>query len=152
MENETVPFEFGILRILDCGFLIEELIDIGDHNIKMGYGMNFSFSSKNNWVEFVIKAEFKHSESGITFIAGSVLTRFNILNISQYIDENNKVLFPPNPFEMLLGMALRHMRAILSKNIMGSRYCHICVPVVNPCITFSGSLSLNLATLTEKST
>jgi hypothetical protein len=67
METEIQPYEFGILRILDCGFAIHELIPPHPDKILIGYGMNFSFDVQEGWVEYLVIAEFKHSDNNETF-------------------------------------------------------------------------------------
>lgn len=145
MENENKPFEFGIIRILDCGFSIQELITPDPDKILIGYGMNFVFDVKEGWVEFVLKAEFKHSDNNETFLHGSVLTRFAIVDFSSYLNENNQIAFPAGSLETLFGIAFGHLRAIIAKNVSGSRFAGVIVPVINPAPIFNELLQMNTA-------
>lgn len=144
MERQLPPFDFSILRILDCGFTINELVAIEKDKIKIGYGMNFQFDVENNWIEYVVKAEFKHTETDFTFLSGSALTRFGVNNLSAFVDENDKVIFPTGSVEALFGIAFTHMRAILSKNVAGSRFSTIIVPIINPAPIFHELLKMHV--------
>jgi len=144
METEIQPFIFGIIRILDCGFAIQELVDFKDDNIKIGYGMNFQYSMEHDWIEYVVKAEFKETEKNHTFLSGSVLTRFSVNNLKGFVDENDKIVFPDGSLEALFGIAFNHMRAILAKNVAGSKFSTTIVPAINPAPIFHELLKMNV--------
>ncbi|WP_295653688.1 hypothetical protein [uncultured Mucilaginibacter sp.] len=150
MEGQPVLFEFGILRILDCGFAINEQVDIVENEpVNIGYGMNFVYNSSENWVEFVVKAEYRDIKTQAMFISGSTLTRFNVINMSRYLDENKQVIFPETSLETLFGIAFGHMRAILSKNVTGSKYGNIVVPPIDPISLFNDLLKMQIEQLKE---
>lgn len=144
MENNIKPIEFGVIRILDCGFLIQELIPPDPDKILIGYGMNFLFDVDEGWLEFVLKAEFKHADNNITFLSGNVLTRFAIIDFPSFVGEDNKVFFPPDSLETLFGIAFGHLRAIMAKNVSGSRFANVIVPVINPSPIFHELLQMNI--------
>jgi len=143
METQVKPFEFGISRILDCGFLIEEAV-LPDPVVNIGYGMNFVYNTEENWVQFGVRSDFKQPETEITFLSGTVLTRFNVTNIMQFQNEEGVIDFPPGTLEALFGIAFSHMRAILAKNFAGSRFGHIIVPVINPTPLFKELFDINV--------
>jgi len=144
MENETNVFAFDVVRVLDCGFSIEEMIDPTDGNIQTGYGMNFTFDVENSWVQMIVRVDLNTIDTDKTFISGTVLTRFGINNLKGFIDENNLVNFPKGSLETLFGIAFTHMRAIFAKNISGSRFTNIIVPVINPNELFPELLNLSI--------
>jgi len=144
MENGIQPYSFGIIRILDCGFSIQELIPPDPDKILIGYGMNFLFDVQEGWIEFVLKAEFKHSDHNQTFLTGNVLTRFAIIDFASFLGEDGKVFFPPGCLETLFGIAFGHLRAIMAKNVSGSRFAGVIVPVINPHPIFHELLKNNL--------
>ena len=144
MENQEVkPFQFGVLRILDCGFFIEEAIS-DDLTIDIGYGMNFIYDIENNWVQFNVKAELKQVTAGVIFISGTVLTRFFIPDLKSYQKESGLIEFPERSLEALFGMAFTHMRAILAKNTAGSRYATMIIPIVNSATLFTDLFKSNV--------
>ena len=106
--------------------------------------MNFAFDIQEGWVEFVLKAEFKHSDNNSTFLSGSVLTRFAVVNFENLLDADRKVGFPPNSLETLFGIAFGHLRAILAKNVSGSRFSNVIIPVINPAPIFHELLQMNI--------
>lgn len=149
MEKEYPPFEYGIARILDCGFSLEEGIDVKSDNIQYGYGMNFIFSVEESWIQFVIRTDFKDGTTKNSFLTGTVLTKYSINNLSAFVDDNQTVQFPSGSLETLFGMAFTHMRAIISKNIAGSKFSWIVVPIVNPNTLFPELLRINVEKFKE---
>jgi hypothetical protein len=148
MDKESNPFEFGIIRILDCGFMIEEAIP-NEPNMEIGYGMHLVYDIENNWFQINIKADFKQPTSGIIFITGTVLTRFFIKDLVSFVNENGKLQLPNGSAETFFSIAFGHMRAILAKNIAGSRFSNMVVPVIYAAPLFNELLNSNIQTLKE---
>jgi hypothetical protein len=144
MEKGILPFGFEVARILDCGFMIEEIVTPEPNNIDVGYGMNFVFDVQNSWIQYGIRADFRDKLSNTTFISGTVLTRFGIDNLSSFVNADNKIDFPAGSLEMLFSIAFSHMRAIVSKNVAGSRFTNIVVPIVKPNELFIELLNINI--------
>jgi hypothetical protein len=144
MEKEEQPFFYGILRILDCGFMIEEGIEPDIAGMKIGYGMNFLFDVDNNWIDYLLRVDFRDEKTGITFVSGTVKTTFSIKDFKNFVDENNKVQFPSGSLETLFGIAFGHLRAILAKNLGGTKYADVYVPVINADVVFNDLLQLNI--------
>lgn len=144
MEKTLPPFRFEIIRILDCGFMIEEMITPEPGNVDVRYGMNFVFDVQNSWIQYGIRCDFKDVSTNQNFLSGTVLTRFGIDNLSAFVDENDKVQFPSGSLEALFGIAFSHMRAITSKNVSGSKFTNLLVPVVNPNELFTELLNINI--------
>jgi hypothetical protein len=151
MEREFQQFEFNIIRILDCGFAIEELIG-NEPSMNIGYGMSFVFSNEKDWIQFTIRADFKQNNTNIIFFSGTVSTRFGVNNLKQFENDKGEILFPEGSLEMLFGIAFSHMRSILAKNVAGSRFSNIIVPIINPTILFNELLQGNIKELTELAT
>ncbi|HSY62430.1 MAG TPA: hypothetical protein VK796_11160 [Cytophaga sp.] len=149
MDKQQSLFGFEVMRILDCGFSIEEAINPQPGNVLIGYGMNFVFDVENSWVQYGIRADFKDNETKQSFMTGTVLTRFGIDNLSQFLDENDNVMFPEGSLEALFGIAFNHMRAILSKNVSGSKFQNIIVPVIIPRDLFPELLQINIEKFNE---
>lgn len=151
MEKKKPPFIYQITRIQDCGLYIEEAINPNQPDSKLGYGMSFVFDVNNSWIQFIIKAEFRTS-AGELMASGSVLTRFAIANLKDFIEEGNEtnVIFPDNTVETLFGLSFTHLRAILTKNLAGSRFAHLILPVINPIELFKNLLEYNIAMYNNK--
>jgi hypothetical protein len=144
MEKEEQPFFYGILRILDCGFQVEEAIEADIDAMKVGYGMNFLFDVDNNWIDFLIRADFRDEKTGITFVTGTAKTIFSIKDFKNLVDENDKIQFPKGSLETLFGIAFGHLRALLAKNLGGTKYSHVYVPVINAHVVFNDLLHINI--------
>jgi len=145
MLNQELPlFQFSIIRIFDCGFTIEEAVNPEIDNIQIGYGMSFTFDIEKDWIEYLITANFKEKDSNFIFITGTVLTRFNVNNLDGFLDKNKKINFPIGSLESLFGIAFGHLRAIVSKNIVGSKFSNFIIPVINQQSLFDELLQANL--------
>jgi len=77
-------------------------------------------------------------------LSGSVLTRFSVNNLKGFVDENDKIVFPDGSLEALFGIAFNHMRAILAKNVAGSKFSTTIVPAINPAPIFHELLKMNV--------
>ena len=135
MDNEERQIEFAIIRILDCGFQVEEAI-FNEPTAALGYGMNLAYDLEQDWVQLNIRAEFKQPQSGIIFLTGTVLTRFSVRDLKSLVGEDGVINFPKNSLETLFSISFGHMRAILSKNCAGSRFATYIVPAINPSLLF----------------
>jgi len=97
--------------------------------------MGFYFDIEKNWVQFNLRADFVKEEKQI-FATGTVLTKFGIQNLQSFADENGDVNWPPNALETMFGIAFSHMRAMMCKNLAGTRFSNFIVPLVNPASMF----------------
>jgi len=143
MLKELPAFEFGIARILDCGFSIEEAHNPED-GLQIGYGMSFLFDPTNSWIQFNIRVDFTTQKTSALAVTGTVMTRFSVNSLSDFLDENNIVNFPEGAVESLFGIAYSHLRAILAKNLSGSRFNDLYVPVANPNELFHSLFQANV--------
>jgi hypothetical protein len=144
MENKQPVFGFEVIRILDCGFTIEETITPKPGNVLVGYGMNFVYDVQNSWIQYGVRADLRDNETKQSFMTGTVLTRFGIDNLSQFLNESNHIMFPEGALEALFGIAFNHMRAIFAKNVSGSKFQNLIVPVIIPKDLFWELLQINI--------
>lgn len=144
MPNEEPEFGFVIERVLDCGFAIQESINPEEGKMQIGYGMTFLFSADEGWVQFILKANFKNTEVDQLFLTGTALTRFRVNNLISFKKKDNKIHFPDGFLESMFGISFTHLRAFMSKNVAGSRFSHIIVPVINPFTLFKELLDVNV--------
>ena len=135
MAKKFPPFGFNIQRILDCGFQIEEMINPNVDDTLIKYAMGFHFNVEENYVQFNVRADFVKGQTEI-FATGTVLTKFGILNLKAFADENGGVTWPKDSLETMFGIAFSHMRAIVAKNFAGTRFSSYVVPLVNPALIF----------------
>jgi hypothetical protein len=146
MENKIQPLEFGILKILDCGFTIEESF-LDEPNIEIGYAMHLVYDIENNWFQINVKVDFLYPQTGNVFMSGTVLTKFVIKNFINFIGEDQKLKMPSGSIEALFSIAFGHLRAILAKNSAGSRFSNIIVPIISPGPLFNELLKSNIENL-----
>lgn len=151
MDDKLPILGFQIVRILDCGFFIEESINVDFENAQIGYAMNFSFSIENNWIEFIIRVDLKEKSSNATFLSGTVLTKFGINNLAGFLNQDNKFDFPSGSLEVLFGIAFSHLRAIVAKNSAGSRFRDFIIPPINQIALFNELLEANIERVKQAS-
>jgi len=144
MKKEAQPFEFGIIRIADLTYFVNEIPKIINEKVQLGYGMNFLFDTVENWVEFVVRVDFKDSDSGTSILSGSTLTRFSVKNLNGFVNEEDVLVFPNDSVETLFGIAFSHMRAMLSKNAAGTKFNWIIVPIIDAKQLFNDLLQHNV--------
>jgi len=145
MENKEVKnFDFAIARILDCGFLVEEAIPAENGKVNLGYGMKLFVDLNENWIQFILKAEFKNIDHKLPMVHSTVLTKFAIKELNSFLNNENKFDFPSGSIETLFGVAFGHLRAITSKNLAGSRHNLLLLPAINPMELFKTVLSDNI--------
>jgi hypothetical protein len=132
MTKEPAQFGFEVQRIIDCGFMIEEAIVPETGDVQIGYGMGFFYDVEASYVNIGIRTDFKTASSNAMFMTGTVATRFWVDNMKGFADKNGVVEFPDGMLPALFSIAFSHMRAIISKNVSGSRFTNIIVPIVNP--------------------
>lgn len=152
MDDKLPVLGFQIIRILDCGFFVEELIKVDFENAQIGYAMNFSFSIEDSWIEFLIRVDLKEKISNATFLSGTVLTKFGINNLANFLNEDNKFDFPSGSLEVLFGIAFGHLRAIVAKNSAGSRFRDFIIPPINQVALFNELLEANIERMKQANT
>ena len=134
MENKSPEFGFNVLRIFDSVFFAEEAINPGSDTL-ISYGLGFYVNIEENWVQYNVRADFS-MEQDKPFVTGTVVTRFGINNLKSFVDDKNNILWPPNALEIMFGIAFSHMRALLAKNVAGTKFSNFIVPLVNPAMVF----------------
>jgi len=149
MQKELPPFYYGIMRIIDCGFAIEEAVNPDIEAVQIGYGMNFLFDSTADWIMYGIRADFKDAKTGVIFASGTVQTTFSVRDLKNFIDENDQLIFPNGSLESLFGIAFDHLRAILAKNLGGTRFSTLYVPVIDADKLFNDLLDINIQKFQE---
>ena len=134
---------------MDCGFFIEESIDPELDDTYISHAMGFYFDSEDNWVQFNIRTDFVKSPDQM-FASGTVLTKFGIQNLKSFEDKDGDIIWPPNSLETMFGIAFSHMRAIIAKNVAGTRFSSYIIPLVDPATLFLQLIEQNPSYTIEK--
>ena len=150
MSSETI-FEFGILEIRDLGFSVNEDIAIPTP-VAWKNAITFEFNLEENWVLFIVTVGFIDDKEN-EFINGKVLTRFFVNDLKLYHNTKhpNIISFPDDQDITLYSLAFTHARAILAKNLSGSKYEHVFIPIVNPSEYFKVFRNSPVNSIKEKS-
>jgi hypothetical protein len=134
MENQHPQFGFNVLRILDSVFFVEEGLDPDPNEVKISYALGFHGNIEESWVQYNIRADFS-TEATKTFATGTVVTKFGIDNMKSFIEGEN-IAWPVNSLETMFSIAFSHLRALLAKNMAGTKFSNYIVPLVNPATLF----------------
>ena len=130
MSKKEIQVEIGILKIRDLGFFLDEIIDSGE-NSQLVYNLNIGQNSEEEWIEFILEAQFKNNITHETFMSGKAATRFFVKNLKNFVS-NETIALPPDAMTTMFSMSFTHTRAILSKNMAGTKFDKMYLPIVNP--------------------
>jgi hypothetical protein len=64
--------------------------------------------------------------------------------LGSFLDENEEIIFPANSLETLFGIAFGHLRGIFAKNISGTKFRYLYIPVIDPAPLFNDLLEMNI--------
>ncbi len=154
MKHEEQPFKFGIRRIQDLAFSIDESVDIFDYeSVQVAYALDLSDSEENEWIEFKLKVKFTEKGHQRAFLTGTIATTFYVKDIKKYIDySTNTFKFPPKGLLTMFRTSFTHARAILAKNTAGTKFKNIFIPIVDPQTLLVDLLKTNTKKVLTKET
>ena len=125
-------FDFNVLEIRDLGFTVNEHLP-AELPTDWISSVDVGFSETSNWIEVTVGVDFR-DEQEKTLVSGRVLTRFFVSQLEQYFSPDREyILTLPNDYDLtLFSLSFTHTRAILTKNLAGTKYSKVIVPLVNP--------------------
>ena len=135
MENKSFQFAFNVLRVFDSVFYVEEAVNIDNEQIMLNYGLGLYSSIEDSSVQFVVKADFSSGDK--IFATNTVVTKFGINDLKAFTDEKGGIGWPVNSLETMFGIAFSHLRALMAKNLAGSRFSNLILPLINQIEVFN---------------
>jgi len=135
MEKEKDNLSYRILRVKDIGFNVNEnfiLHDKQSSDIKISLSCELKIHTKSKIIVIEIFAFYYYQhEIGKQLASITVQNAFTVLNLEEY-DTNDRLLLPPNFLITIVSISLSHTRALFSKNIDGTVFNGIIMPLINP--------------------
>lgn len=111
----------------------------------IGFGVITTTDIEKEIFEIQVTYDLKNPESDSILVHIKVSTVFNLLDIKQFLNEDNKSLnLPNNGLITMLSLSISHTRAILAKNTFGTDYETYYLPIVNPTEIANEVFKLNL--------
>ena len=142
--KDSGPIDLVIVRIADLGFEVNESV-IPLETYGIGYSLVWSFNSNENWVEFILKAEYRSLDTEPIFMMANVLTRFFIKDLQNFIlmkEEKETLDLPNHVMVTMFSITFTHTRAIMSKNCASSKFKDYYLPLINPAESLQQLLKL----------
>ncbi len=135
MADTKLP-AFTIKRIKEFSFLIDESLFELDRPVKIQFQHHTGFHPDKNLVDLTIRAYYSYDTSvppSHMLIDFHVQNIFEIPNLIQYqLKDSTEVILPENLIVSLVSISISHLRALMAKNVAGTRYQDNIIPVVNP--------------------
>lgn len=137
-QQSSPDFSISVSKIALTLFEVNEDADVG-HDGRIDYNANYFvqifFNSRESFVKFVLRIEFKSKiEPYPIFIKAAVTTTYSIEGLDRYIEPEDGVehMALPDPLMMsLLSMSASHARARLSVHTAQTRFSNCYMPIVD---------------------
>ncbi|HWK03232.1 MAG TPA: hypothetical protein VNS58_06355 [Puia sp.] len=132
MQNENVVF--AIKRVKETFFSIKEDLYVEDPNkiVRIELGERIGFSAESNLVNFILRIFFHYQDSQEVLVDINVENMFEVEDLQRFMNEDGIFILPETLLISIVSMSLSHGRALLSKNIAGTRWQDIVLPIANP--------------------
>jgi hypothetical protein len=132
MSERTKPL-LAIKRVKDITFSVNELLFVPDltKEIKIKLNQRHGANTERNLVDFTIHI-FLHYDNSEDVLAGvEVQNIFEVSNLKDFAKPEQLEL-PVDIWVSIISMAITHGRALFAKNLAGTVYQDIILPILNP--------------------
>lgn len=135
-EENYEPIEYRILRVKDTFFEVnEELYNPsylpGQTQVRINCEIKYNIEA--NYVILALNAIYLYEIPGSEIIFANIIVQnvFEIKKIARFVKEADLIL-PRKVLIPLLGFSLSHTRALFSKNIDGTPFNGLVLPLIEP--------------------
>lgn len=135
MEKQNETISFGVARIKDLAFEIDETANVDEKlTSQVTFNNAMSFSLEQGQIHFVIDVRFFTDKvENSTFLRGKAQTTFFVENMQKFVKEDtNEIDLPHDALVAMFSISFSHTRALVAKASMGSRYNNLYLPLINP--------------------
>ena len=129
MENQPEGFGFNVLRVFDSVFFVEEAHNPKAEDVEISYGLAIQPDTEGSWVQYNIRVDFSTKDTKV-FATGTVVTKFGIQELKQYIIDES-IIWPPGVLEAMFSISFSHTRALMAKNMAPTKFSKYIVPLIN---------------------
>ena len=127
--------QFAVKRVKDIFFAVNERQYIADPNkaIKIELGHTFGVHVPSNLVNFTLRIYLHYLESPEIILADiQVENIFEVTELRKFQLDNQLIVLTPNLITSIVSMSLSHARALFLKNLSGTVFQEIILPITNP--------------------
>lgn len=130
------PIVYRILRVKDISFSVNEVMFNPNYDVtKMQVRVNceLKYNAEANYLILEMNAFFLYEYPDREDIFADIVVHnvFEIANIKEFI-QDTKVILPERLLVTLMGISLSHTRALFSKNIAGTAFNLLILPLIDP--------------------
>jgi len=131
---DQITISLGIKKIKEQEFFVDEALDF---DLAKGVNINFEVTTnikkEDTTVEILITTTFSDKNESKPFLRIKVSNVFllpEVLSLPQ--PEKDAFKLPNDLLVTLLSLSISHSRALLAKNVLGTRFQEVYIPIVNP--------------------
>lgn len=131
---EPIQVNIAVKKIKEVEFSINEEIDIpGPIHAIVRFELTTNFNLNDNTVELLLTTFFSTAEEDNLFLKIKTSNVFLLLELSNfYSTESQSFNIPNNVLVTFLSLSISHSRALLAKNVPGTKFADLYIPIVNP--------------------
>lgn len=129
MENVS----FGIKKIKDTEFFVDESIEIDPQKIGMNFELKTNINLTETTVELVLLVVFRDNISEKPILRIRTSNIFLIPELASFKKKDDEAFDLPDVLlTTMLSLSISHTRALLAKNAVGTKFADVYIPIVNP--------------------
>lgn len=133
---ETI-ITYKILRVKDTSFSINEKVynhSYTEERTQVRVNCELKHNVKFNYITFEIEPTYfyLHPDGAEDIFASTVVSNvFELSDVSQFVKDEELIL-PSHLLVTLLGISISHTRALFSRNMEGTVYSRLILPLIDP--------------------
>lgn len=135
IEQNNKTFDYAIKRVKDTSFYINEKLFINSPEkvIKIDLRQTFGINIQLNLIEFtlIIFLHYEDAPPEEKLVEIEVQNVFEVLDLKKYIIKDG-IHLPDALLISIISMSISHGRALLSKNLGGTVFQEIILPITDP--------------------
>ncbi|WP_224994324.1 hypothetical protein [Cesiribacter sp. SM1] len=137
MDEKKVNLGLSIAGIAELGFFVNEELSLPTGK-EAGLNISLSFAPQlaEELVRFTVEAGFHLPDEPTKVLAGGkVRTDYKVENLKKLATrqgEQERINLPDQAVITMLSIAISHLRALLARNLSGTRHNQLMLPILNP--------------------
>jgi hypothetical protein len=134
---EKKEFNLGIKKIKELEFFINEDIALDDNKANVRFDVTVNLNPDEKVIEMILTIHFSEMKNGENIMRIKTSNVFSMLELVDLIDaEKKQFTIPDDIMITILSLSISHTRALHAKNILGTKFSELYVPLVNPAQLF----------------
>ena len=127
--------DLSIIKIKESSFFVNEFLFKPNKEVAANLIQKMGFNLEKELVDFTMQVEHKYMDTDEVFAFIEVHNFFKIVELKKFVDisvEPNNVKIPPHTLLIMLTLSISHTRALLSKNMLGTPFGNVLMPIIDP--------------------